>query len=125
MKKIISTKWKLLVLIGWALFIFYMSISKVTYLEGEGGSSFGLNNHLMAYFVLAILLFFVLKEYNIKHTYLVAISIAFFYGFGMEAIQVILPWRNFSIYDSMSNLLGSFGIFILKPYYRFRNKQVI
>ncbi len=104
-----------------------MSISKVTYPEGQGGSAFEVNNHVMAYFVLAALLFFVLKEFNVKAAYLATALIAFFYGFGMEVIQAILPWRSFSIYDSIFNLVGSFGVFILKPYYRFRpwNRQVI
>ena len=79
MKKVISLKLKLIALIVWALFIFFMSISKITYPEGQGGSSFGLNNHLMAYFVLAILLFFVLKEFNVK---------AFKFGFEPATITV-------------------------------------
>ena len=109
-------KLKFAFLIIWTILILYYSIRFTIPPTGESGS-FRLPGieHISAYFIFAILLFLVLKEYKIRHLFVASILITFMYGLGIEIIQIFIPWRNFSISDSLFNLIGSSLIILFKP----------
>ena len=103
------------VFIAWSILILTFSLRRV-----GGGTAGGAGNsvfeHLFAYAVFAFLLFLVLRDYGVKQVYLIVISTAFVYGLWIETLQIIFPWRNFSLFDSLLNLIGSSLIVLLKPF---------
>lgn len=106
---------KLICLILWAIVILYFSIKPVVIDKTVKVSNISGLEHIAAYFVFAFLLFLILKDYKIKHAIIATIIISFIYGFGMEIIQILLPWRNFSFFDSLLNVVGAALVIITKP----------
>jgi len=99
-----------------AILVLYFSVRPVP-LDKEAQSSLIPGwDHIFAYFVLASSLVIVLLDFNINYLFFTTIIISFFYGFGIEIIQWILPWRYFSVYDSLLNLIGSSLVVIIKPF---------
>jgi len=109
-------KFKVATFVIWALLILFFSVNPVTASESSRGSLFPGFEHIVAYSIFSLLLFFVLFDHKIKHLFIATLLVSFVYGFGIEIIQSILPWRDFSFSDSMFNLIGSSSIILLKPY---------
>ena len=112
-------KTKIAAFLVWTVLILYFSTRKVGG-GGAAGTSNAVFEHVFAYSVFALLLFLVLKDSKVNYLYATITLITFVYGFGVEALQIILPWRNFSFFDSMLNLIGGATISILKPVFIFK-----
>ena len=93
--------------IAFAVGILYFSVSPGIELKGTSINA-GLLQHLTAYFLLSFLIF--KSTYNFK----LAIFLAATYGFLMESIQYVIPYRSFQFFDVFSNFLGSFLVLVLK-----------
>jgi len=61
--------------------------------------------HIFSYFVLAVLIFFTIKENSGAIVY--AILSSFAYGIMMEIMQLYVPGRSVSLADAAANLIGA------------------
>lgn len=72
--------------------------------------------HIFLYFVLAILVTWLLKSYNLEYNqmFLYSIMICILYSFSDEIHQLFISGRNGSIIDVFIDNLGSYlGVFII------------
>ncbi|MEM4638008.1 MAG: VanZ family protein [Candidatus Woesearchaeota archaeon] len=70
--------------------------------------------HFIEFFILTILVLKTFQAYNIKRFYFYGIIFLVFFVFLSESIQAFLPYRSFSFYDIVADLLGiiiGFGVF--------------
>ena len=98
----------------WVVLLFYFSIKPITTGDAVAGFLIPGFDHIFAYFILSCSLFFLLLDFRKNYLFFIPIIISFFYGFGMEVIQGFLPWRDFSLVDSLFNLVGSSLIILIK-----------
>jgi len=61
--------------------------------------------HIFSYFVLAVLIFFTIKENSGAIVYSILASFA--YGLIMEIVQLYVPGRSASLADAAANLIGA------------------
>ncbi len=89
-------------------FLFYVS-SIPTEIEVPSFSAFDKLTHLVAYGVLACLIYLALYETNSLKGYVlvVAFAISFFYGTLNEIHQYFLPWREADVFDAIANGMGA------------------
>jgi len=104
--------------------LFYFS-SSPTVIEVPSVQYFDKLLHLGMYGILAILIYLVLEEMNIRKRYVLALAfaISFLYGIAMEIHQYFIPWRKADILDAMANGIGAFCfplVFRLKTLYQNR-----
>ena len=111
-------------LISWSIFIIYKSV------EYYSSSSKRLNpvgyipleQHVLAYFVFALLLYLTISRYFSKSLFKTVLIVTFSFGFLMEILQGIIPWRDFSLLDSLFNFMGGVLFITAKQITSFRNK---
>lgn len=79
-------------------------------------------SHFIVYGITAILFLRVLRlKTTLTKSILLSIILASFFGFAMELIQSMLPWREFSLLDELANIIGAFFfsiLYVLGDYYR-------
>ncbi len=103
-----SVWWHIVFLILTIIFlgvIFYLSIAPVKVAEGAAG--FDKIEHFFAYFLFALL------TYKTTKRAWLAFFLAGTYGFLMEAVQFMLPYRSFSLFDIAVNYLGGFFLILV------------
>lgn len=80
--------------------------------------------HFTIYFVLGIIIYLLLKTYNIKNIVLISIIICFIFGGLDEIHQIFIPGRSASFYDTLIDTLGSsVSILLLNIYNVIKNKN--
>jgi VanZ family protein len=81
--------------------------------------------HFVIYGMTAIILLRALwsKTSLIKSTAL-SIILASFYGFAIELLQSVLPWREFSLADELANIGGAFFFSILYALKEYQRKKL-
>jgi hypothetical protein len=89
--------------------IFYLSSYRVE-MRVSAFSSWDKLVHLVAYGILASLVYLALQEMNVGKRYLwiLAFMISFLYGGLNEIHQYFVPWRQADILDAMANGIGAF-----------------
>ena len=80
--------------------------------------------HFTIYLVLGILVFLMLKEYNIKNTIIVSLLICMIYALTDEIHQLFIVGRSGNLIDCLIDTLGSIiGIFVLNIKRRYKNEK--
>jgi VanZ family protein len=78
--------------------------------------------HFVLYGIAAMLFFRVFRsKISLPKSAVLSISLASMYGLAMEILQYALPWRKFSLFDEVANIIGAslFGIlYCLREYQR-------
>lgn len=95
----------------WLLVILFLSIIPAEGLQTD--SPLDKIVHFVIYGITAILFFRGLRlKIPLTRAIVVSIILASFYGFAMELLQLLLPWRQFSFSDGVANISGAlfFGI---------------
>lgn len=130
MKKYIN----IILLVLWMGVIFYFSNSTANVSDTHSGffvniinDIFNIDNiglvttivrklaHFTEYVILGILMFNVLKDYNIKRVIIISIILCIFYAISDEVHQLFIDGRSFEIYDICIDSIGSIvGNFIFK-----------
>ena len=62
--------------------------------------------HMFEYFILAILIINVLKQYNIKNKIIISIMLCFTYAATDEIHQLFIPNRTFQYFDILMDIIG-------------------
>ncbi len=90
-------------------FLFYVSSIPIE-IEVPSFSALDKLTHLVAYGVLACLIYLALHETNALKGYVlgVAFAISFSYGALNEIHQYFLPWREADVFDTIANGMGAF-----------------
>lgn len=95
----------------WLLLILFLSVIPAEGLQTD--SPLDKIVHFVIYGITAILFFRDLKlKLSLTRAIAVSIILTSFYGFAMELLQLLLPWRQFSFSDGVANISGAlfFGI---------------
>ncbi|MBP3461102.1 MAG: VanZ family protein [Bacilli bacterium] len=80
--------------------------------------------HFTIYLVLGILVFLMLKEYNIKDTIIVSLLICIIYALTDEIHQLFIVGRSGNLIDCLIDTLGSIiGILVLNIKRRYKNEK--
>jgi len=98
--------------------IFYLSLCEID-IRTPGFSSGDKLLHMLAYGVLACLIYMALKEAGVARSRALALAFAssFAYGLCNETLQYFLPWREADVLDMTANGVGAF-FFPLVLWYR-------
>jgi VanZ family protein len=84
--------------------------------------------HFIGYATLSLLLAYAIIDWDVPHHHqalLVLITIVT-YGVGIEAIQLHLPYRSFSLSDIYANTLGAIIVlpwYAVRPYFEFHQRN--
>jgi VanZ family protein len=100
----------------YAVFIFYLS-SQSALVEPDFVSQISFKDkiyHIFEYALLSFLILRMLKAYEVKHAYALAIVLATAFGVTDELHQLLVPGRFFSILDMMANFIGSSIILLIR-----------
>ena len=73
----------------------------------------GFSAHFISYFVLSFTILLYLSGKNSQKSYLKSALSAGSYGIFIEIIQAFLTYRNFQIFDIITNFIGASLIFII------------
>jgi VanZ family protein len=104
----------------WLLIILLFSIEPI----GGPKTGFPIDKivHFVVYGITAVLFFRVfMSRMSLSKSAVLSISLASMYGLAMELLQYTLPWRKFSLFDEVANIIGAslFGIlYCLREYHR-------
>ena len=70
--------------------------------------------HFVIYGITAVIFFRVLRtKVSLIKTIVLSIVLASTYGFAIELLQLVLPWREFSLSDELANVVGAFCFSII------------
>lgn len=70
--------------------------------------------HFIIYGITAVIFFRVLRlKVSLTKTVVLSIILASMYGFAIELLQLVLPWREFSFSDEVANIVGAFFFSII------------
>jgi VanZ family protein len=97
--------------------IFYLS-SIPTEIKLSSFSAFDKLSHMIAYGILASLIYLTLKEMNVRGRHLLALAfgISFLYGVSNEINQYFLSWRDADGLDVVANGVGAFSFLTVLRY---------
>lgn len=106
--------------IGWLLVVLFLSVIPT------GGSNTEHSKdkivHFLLYGITAVIFYRFLKfRFSLSKTVVLSVGLASFYGFTMELLQALLPWREFSFSDGIANFIGAFlfgVLYAIKENYR-------
>ncbi len=89
--------------------LFYLS-SVPMEIKAPTFSAFDKLSHMVAYGILAVLIYFALREMDVGKRYLLLLAfvISSVYGLFNEIHQHFLPWRNADVFDAIANGIGAF-----------------
>ncbi len=97
----------MVLILVWLLVILFFSVIPTGEMQTQAESDKIV--HFIMYGITSVLLFkFIRIELSITKTLIVSVSLASFYGFAMELLQSVLPWRTFSLLDEVANIGGAF-----------------
>jgi VanZ family protein len=97
--------------------IFYLS-SIPTEIKLSSFSAFDKLSHMIAYGILASLIYLTLTEMNVRGRHLLALAfgISFLYGVSNEINQYFLSWRDADGLDVVANGVGAFSFLTVLRY---------
>ena len=87
--------------------IFFLSITPGI-VKGGMVINAGSIKHLIAYFILCFLF------YKASSRVMLSIFLAGCYGFLIESVQFVIPYRAFEIFDVILNFAGACFVFLIK-----------
>jgi len=90
----------------WAAIIFFLSVIPIPEPLFKEIKFSDLGYHAAFYFPLAAFLVWAYPERSALWRGLAAAAVALAFGFMIELIQALLPWRQFSLVDASANLVG-------------------
>jgi VanZ family protein len=80
--------------------------------------------HFIIYGITAIIFLRVLRlKVSLTISIILSIGLASLYGLAIELLQSMLPWREFSLADELSNIGGAFFFCILYALKNYRRKK--
>lgn len=107
----------------WLLIILFFSVVPVQGLQA--GHPIDKIAHFVIYGITSIIFFRIFrKRMSLVKTTAYSVSFASLYGLAIELIQHVLPWREFSLLDEVSNFCGALVFGIIYAVREYNRKKI-